>query len=143
MISNKQDSRNPDCRGRYVAQEVNKGGEADAAFYAATPPLESKRMLFSMWAKEKTRNGVPLKLHFLDVTKAYFNGVPKRSMCIRLPVELGLGKNVVGRLRRCIYGTRDAGPYGNPRLPRSSKGWDSAKAKLHRAHSTTSSGEYP
>ena len=50
--SNKGESDHPDCRGRYVAQEVNHGGEADAAFCAATPPLESKRILFSQWAKE-------------------------------------------------------------------------------------------
>ena len=41
---NKQDADNPKCRGRYVAQEVNVNGDADAAFYAATPhwrPRES------------------------------------------------------------------------------------------------------
>ena len=34
---NKQDNDDPKCRGRYVAQEVNVNGDADAAFYAATP----------------------------------------------------------------------------------------------------------
>ena len=60
MTSNKQDSEHPDYRGRYVAQEINRGGEADAAFYAATPPLEAKRLLFSMWSRERERNGHPL-----------------------------------------------------------------------------------
>ena len=41
--SNKQDLATPKCRGRYVAQEVGHG--ADEAFYAATPPLEAKRIL--------------------------------------------------------------------------------------------------
>ena len=107
--SNKEDMENPKCRARYVAQEVNYGGEADAAFYAATPPLEAKRVLFSTWSKQRHRGGQPLKLHFLDVRKAYFNGRPQRAIYLRLPPELGLGKNIVGKLKRCVYGTRDAG----------------------------------
>ena len=109
VTHNKGDADQPKCRGRYVAQEVNKGGEADAAFYAATPPLEAKRVLFSRFASERHHNKKPLKLHFLDVRKAYFNGIPRRSMYLRLPSELGLHKNTLGELRRCIYGTRDAG----------------------------------
>ena len=31
--------------GRLVAQEVNMGGEANAAFYAATPPLDAKKLI--------------------------------------------------------------------------------------------------
>ena len=45
----------------------------------------------------------------LDVRNAYVNGIPKRSIYVRLPVEMGLGKTKLGRLRRCMYGTRDAG----------------------------------
>ena len=106
---NKQDADNPKCRGRYVAQEVNVNGDADAAFYAATPPLEAKRVLFSRWVSERERGGKPLKLHFLDVRKAYFNGFPRRPIYVKLPYEMGLGRNVLGRLRKCMYGTRDAG----------------------------------
>ena len=84
------------------------GGEADAAFYAATPPLEAKRVLFSRYASERRRGNKPLKLHFLDVRKAYFNGVPRRSIYIRMPPELGLGKGTLGKLRKCMYGCRDA-----------------------------------
>ena len=47
-------------------------------------------------------------LHFADAKKAYFNGRPKRSLYLRLPKELGLGPEVVGRLVRCCCGTRDA-----------------------------------
>ena len=94
-----QDSENHYCNGRHVGQEANQDGDADAAFYAATPPLEAKRALFSLWANERTRDGLHLKIHLLDVNMAYFNGRPRRAMYIRRPAELGLGKDVVGRLR--------------------------------------------
>ena len=42
---NKGDSTNPDVRCRLVAQEVAQ--EYDASFFAATPPLEAKRVMFS------------------------------------------------------------------------------------------------
>ena len=105
---NKQDAMNPKCRCRFVGQEVNVNGEHETAFYAATPPLEAKRLLMSQWARERKRDGHDIKLHCIDVRKAYFNARPKRSIYIRLPQELGLGRGVVGRLKRCIYGTRDA-----------------------------------
>ena len=50
-----------------------------------------------------------MKLSFVDIVKAYFNGVPTRSLYVKLPKELGLPRNIVGKLRRCLYGTRDAG----------------------------------
>ena len=106
---NKGDLSEPDVRCRLVAQEVNHGDGPTEAFYAATPPLEAKRLLFSQWAKEQKRHGKHLKLSFVDIRKAYFNGKPKRSLYVRLPPELGLPKDVVGKLDRCMYGTRDAG----------------------------------
>ena len=85
---------------------VNAGG----AFYAATPPLECKRMLFSGYATRRTgRTGAVLKLSFIDIKKAYFNGVPKRKIYLMLPRELGLPSSTLGFLVRCAYGTRDAG----------------------------------
>ena len=104
---NKNDINDPDVRCRLVAQEVNL--HQDESFYAATPPLESKRMLFSQFASEQHRNGDPLKLSVVDVEKAYSYGIPERSLYVRLPPEMGLGKQVVGKLVRCMYGTRDAG----------------------------------
>ncbi len=53
VICNKHDWESPECRGRFVAQEISD--QPDAAFYAATPPLEAKRVLFSQWAREKLR----------------------------------------------------------------------------------------
>ena len=106
---NKGDISDPDVRCRLVAQEVNHGDGPTDAFYAATPPLEAKRLLFSQWATERRRGGQNLKLSFIDIKKAYFNGRPKRSLYVRLPPELGLPRNTVAKLERCMYGTRDAG----------------------------------
>ena len=104
---NKNDISDPDVRCRLVGQEVNT--QADESFFAATPPLEAKRMLFTEFASERTRNGKPLQISFIDVKKAYFYGIPERALYVRLPPELGLSRKFVGKLVRCMYGTRDAG----------------------------------
>ena len=106
--SNKGDAESPDVRCRSVAQEINRGYVCDD-FYAATPPLEENKLLLSDWATKKHIRGQKLKLHFTDIRKAYFNGVPTRSLYVRLPPELGLPKGTLGKLVRCMYGTRDAG----------------------------------
>ena len=107
VLNDKGDMVHPDCRARYVACEVHTYD--DHAFFAATPPLEAKRILLSQWASERVRNGERLKLHFADARKAYFNGRCQRSRYLRLPRELGLNSNVIGKLERACYGTRDAG----------------------------------
>ena len=50
VTSNKGDLRKPECRDRYVACETNT--HDDVSFFAATPPLEAKRLLRSQWATE-------------------------------------------------------------------------------------------
>ena len=99
VLSNKVDVQQPDGRARYVACEVHTFDSTD--FFAATPPLEAKRLLFSQFASERTRRGQALKLHFADARKAYFNGTPTRNLYLRLPKELGLPANVLGRLVKC------------------------------------------
>ena len=102
---NKNDINDPDVRCRLVAQEVNL--HADDSFYAATPPLEAKRLLFSNFSSRVMNE--KLQISFVDVKKAYFYGIPERTLYVRLPPELNMGKDVVGKLVRCMYGTRDAG----------------------------------
>ena len=108
VTCNKGDYSSPDVRARLVACEVNKGDRHDS-FLASTPPLEAKRLLFHRLAKERTRNGKKLRLSFIDVRKAYFNGVPKRPIYMSFPKELGMPSHYVAKLIRCVYGTRDAG----------------------------------
>ena len=57
VMANKVDSSEPDVRARLVGCEVNKTGEKNDAFYASTPPLEAKKMLFSQYASERHRKG--------------------------------------------------------------------------------------
>ena len=79
-------------------------------FFAATPPLESKRILFSEFASKRCLpDGRPLELSFVDIRKAYFNGIPKRRLHLFLPREMGQAKGAIAHLKRCVYGTRDAG----------------------------------
>ena len=108
VLCNKGDNRSPDIRARRVACERNKGDKHDA-FYALTPPLEAKKFLFSRFAQERTRKGQPMQLGFLDVKKAYFNGIPERDVYMSLPKKLGLPSHLVAKQVRCVYGTRDAG----------------------------------
>ena len=104
----KGSSENPGVRARLVATEINKGDKNDM-FAASTPPLEGKRLLFAKYVSERTTNGKPLRINFVDIRKAYFNGIPERAIYMKLPPEMGLGPNVVARQVRCVYGTRDAG----------------------------------
>ena len=80
VLCNKGDAAHPEIRARLVACEVKTFEYTTGAFAASTPPLEAKRILFSRYASERRRNGQPLKLHCLDVRKAYLNGVSRRSI---------------------------------------------------------------
>ena len=77
---NKGDLSDPDVKCWLVAREVNHGDGPTDAFYAATPPLEAKRLLFSQWAEERKRRGEYLQLSFVYIR--YFNGKLKISLYI-------------------------------------------------------------
>ena len=103
---NKGDSTNPDIRCRLVACEINKGDKHDN-FFASTPPVAAKRMLFAQYTQEQTRKGNNLRLSFVDVRKAHFNGIPKRPLHMAFAKELGLPSHIVAKQIRCVYGTHD------------------------------------
>ena len=109
VMCNKGDSAEPDCRARLVACEVNKTGEKNDLFHASTPPLEAKKAMFSRYAQTARSGPKPMRLSFVDVRKAYFNGIPKRNIYMSLPKEMGLPSHFVAKQVRCVYGTRDAG----------------------------------
>ena len=107
MICNTEDVANPDIRARLVACEVNTFKSDDV--FASTPPLEAKRILLSeMATARRLPDGRPLEMTFIDIRKAYFNGIPCRQLHLFLPKELCIGTTAVAHRRRCVYGTRAA-----------------------------------
>ena len=103
---NKGDSTNVECRSRLVGREFNVG--RDDALYAATPPLEALRLIVSDAATIAGGDGTK-RLMVNDVRRAYFYAKIDRDVFIELPAEdpeYGTGK--VGKLKLCLYGTRDA-----------------------------------
>ena len=108
VFCNKGDADEPDERARLVSCEINREGRNDA-FAASTPPLEAKKILFAKYATTRKMGKVPLRLSFVDIRKAYFNGIPERAIFMQVPKELGLPPGTVARQVRCVYGTRDAG----------------------------------
>ena len=106
---NKGTADDPNVRARLVARDFKaKGDDGRVDLFAAMPPLEAKKMLFRMAAKDKLvwRAGrwQRRKLLFIDVKKAHLNGrVPEDTFAyVRLP------DGRVWRLRRWLYGMRPA-----------------------------------
>ena len=107
---NKGDESNPDYRSRLVAQEINDSKREDLC--AATPPLEAKKLLFSMAVTESIgfnpgckHSG--MKLDFIDVRRAYFHALARREVFVKLPPEDDQ-PGMCGKLVKALYGTRDA-----------------------------------
>ena len=90
VLCSKGDDQNPDVRARLVACEINHDGSKEDSYFALTPPLEAKRMLFAKYTDSPSKNGIEQRLSFVDVRKAYFNGIPRRNLFMSLPRELGL-----------------------------------------------------
>ena len=83
--------------------------------FAATPPLESKKCLFSLamtlFARNRVQNfHAAQKLLFVDVRRAYFYATAKRPVYVILP-EKDAEPGICGRLNVSMYGTRDAAAY--------------------------------
>ena len=80
--------------------------------FAATPPLEAKKILFSMAVTEgigycKSRRDKGLKMDFIDVRRAYFHAKARRRVFVQLPAE-DFEPGMCGLLKKSMYGTRDA-----------------------------------
>ena len=108
---NKGDEVNEDYRSRLVAQELKSKSMLEDIF-AATPPLEVKKMLFSMAVTEgigfnRGFKKKGLKLEFIDVRRAYFHSPARREVYVKLPDE-DAEEGMCGRLLKSMYGTRDA-----------------------------------
>ena len=102
---NKGDDEEPEYRCRLVAKDIKR--KYDEAIFAATPPLEGKKLLFSLATTGTKGSADPLKLLFIDVKRAYFYAKSKKPVFVQLPDEDAL-EGHCGRLERSMYGTRDA-----------------------------------
>jgi hypothetical protein len=70
--------------------------------FAATPPLEAKKILFSLYTSRER-----LCLDFIDVSTAYFHAKARREIYVELPKE-DWEEGVCGMLEKSMYGARDA-----------------------------------
>ena len=105
--TNKGDQVNPDYRSRLVAMEFNE--YSDPSLFAATPPLEAMRYIIHRAATNRA-DGKRFSVMTVDVSRAYFNAVATRDVFIEIPKEDREpgDEAMVGKLRLCLYGTRDA-----------------------------------
>ena len=103
---NKGDAQDTNYRSRLVGREFNVG--KDDALYASTPPLEALRLIVSH-AATQAEDGRRRLVMINDVRRAYFYAKIQRDVYIELPKEdPDYGKDILGKLRLCLYGTRDA-----------------------------------
>ena len=107
---NKGDESKPNYRSRLVAQEIRRGPDED--MFAATPPLDANKCLFSLVMTKSARGRAQnfrekSKLLFIDVSRAYFYAPSRRAMYVKLPEE-DSEPGTCGRLNAFMYGTQDA-----------------------------------
>ena len=104
--TNKGTAIDPVVRCRLVAQELGFGEKMDELF-AGTPSLTAVKMILSLMV-----SGVSMKrtVMILDVKCAFLYGRMRRTVYIELPHQDPKSKNgnLVGRLLKAMYGTRDA-----------------------------------
>ncbi len=71
VIVNKGDRDNPEYRARLVAKEIKMDTRLD--LFAATPPPEAKKFLFSLAVSKRSLIGKPYKVLFINIKRAYFH----------------------------------------------------------------------
>ena len=87
----------------------NNTEEENVNFFASTPPLEAVKLLISeAMTKRVSRNNRLLKSSFIDVKKAHLCSDVLRELYVEPPPEANEPPDIVWRLQRAMYGTRDA-----------------------------------
>ncbi len=107
---NKGDEAQPDYRARLVGREIATDKRAD--LFAATPPLESLRMILSICAMHQSDSDGDENFVVMsnDIKRAYFHAPATRPVYIAIPDEDWEDGDEarVGKLNLSLYGTRDA-----------------------------------
>ena len=96
-----------EVRSRLVARDFRGGEKGRDDLFAATPPLEAKRLLLRR-AATRRRDGRRRKLLFVDAKKAHLNPRCEEDVYIELPVEAGVQGGLCGKLNFWLYGFRKA-----------------------------------
>ena len=84
VITTKATSGTPNYRARQVGREIKTDSRWD--LFAATPPLESLRMICSMCASNQDRQD-PYRIMSVDVRRAYFYAKATRPVYMEIPIE--------------------------------------------------------
>ena len=118
-----------DVRCRFVGQEF-AAGDPRTDLFASTPPLFLARIIVTMAAWQRAR---PWSLMALDVSCAFLYAKVARETYIELPSEdpLAGDGNFVGRLRKALYGTRDAPQLWQRELETTLNGLGFKGSRLH------------
>ena len=107
--TDKGTEEDPLVRCRLVARDFKVKGEKDREdLFAATPPLELKRVLLSRAVTRRRKGGNARKLMFVDARKAHLNPKCTEDVYIELPEEAGAGPGKCGKLNFWLYGFRQA-----------------------------------
>ena len=85
VIVNKGDDVNPNYRARLVAKELKVDERLD--LFAATPPLEAKKLLLSRAATAHGKYASEYKPIFVDIKRAYFYAPGPREIYVDLPEQ--------------------------------------------------------
>ena len=85
--TNKGDATAPNIRARLVGREIKRDKRDD--LFAATPPLESLRMIVSICASNQHKNNPKERYVMMsnDVKRAYFYAPSTRPIYIVIPDE--------------------------------------------------------
>ena len=105
---NKQGEDDPLYRSRLVAKDFNNYKDPD--LYTATPPLELLRLIISIAASRRSKDGKQWKLMVNDVSRAYFYAESLKPTFVQIcdeDFEEG-DEQRCGELLVSMYGTRPA-----------------------------------
>ena len=111
MDIDKGDPVHPEHRSRIVAREIKANDVFRDDLFAATPPLEAKKMLLSLAMTEgfgyHNNASKQMKLEFIDIRRAYYQAKARREIYVQLPPE-DSEPGMCGKLNKALQGTRDA-----------------------------------
>ena len=108
VVSNKGSESDPIAKARLVAREFADQKRHD--LYAGTPGLGFIKMCLAVATRYQASSMPVKKVMTLDVKTAFLYGKARRKIFVTLPRDIAEKYEVpvVGRLKRALYGTRDA-----------------------------------